>query len=398
MSKIKIQGDGGGMGTFTIISPNTDSSNTITLPDTSGTLVTSSQSIVPTSDSVYDLGSPTFKWKDLYLSGSTINIGGQTISASATGIVLPQLTIGSGSGSVNLSASATGKLEQTGTTSSGAAVPAVNIPTELNDLSDVDLSVEPTDNQTLKFAITKTGLLSTVTIPTQSSSATGNGVVSLVDEPAVLPVEAGTYISWSQNNWFPPGAAIWEAGDNYSLNAPPDQNRTIGIYRNLATTTNSVNGTGATVTVIVYDYAADFAEQGLTFTGNDPIRTIVVQSNEYLPDESEWVTPPSSADHKAHRRVNWENYSTGNTAGSGYVIGDIITVSGSLLGGGADIDLDVIGVLPYLVPGTYTRDNGLPYRYAPSVGRLAALNQNAHGGIVGTYNITVDNNEDYSIE
>jgi len=390
MSKIKIQGDGGGMGTFTIISPNTDSSNTITLPDTSGTLVTSSQSIVPTSDSVYDLGSPTFKWKDLYLSGNTINIGGQTISASATGIVLPQLTIGSGSGSVNLSASASGKLEQTGTSSTGALVPSANIPTELNDLSDVDLSVEPTDNQTLKFAITKTGLLSTVTIPTQSSSAsaTGNGVVSLVDNIGPRP-EYTSFTSWSQNNWFPPGAAIWETtGSNPGVYADPDQNRTIGIYRNLATTTNSVNGTGATVTVIVYDYAADIAALGQTFTGNDPIRTIVVRSNEYLPDESEWVSPPSNP--RAHDSANWQHYSTGNTAGSGYATGDTITVSGSLLGGGADIDLDVIGVLPYLVPGTYTKDNAEVLR-RNSEGILSSLNQNAHGGIVGTYNITVDN-------
>ena len=104
MSKIKIQGDGGGMGTFTIISPNTDSSNTITLPDVSGTLVTSSQSIVPTSDSVYDLGSPTFKWKDLYLSGNTINLGGISISASPNGIVLPELTIGTGTNTVKLGA------------------------------------------------------------------------------------------------------------------------------------------------------------------------------------------------------------------------------------------------------------------------------------------------------
>jgi len=134
MSKIKIQGDAGGMGTFTIISPNTDSNNTITLPDASGTLLTSSQDLVPSQNEVFNLGSPTKKWKDLYLSGSTINIGGISISASPSGIVLPELTIGTGTSAVKLAASDDGKLEQTGTSSTGAAVPTVNVPQVLNDL------------------------------------------------------------------------------------------------------------------------------------------------------------------------------------------------------------------------------------------------------------------------
>ena len=36
--------------------------------------------LVPLLDSVYDLGSPTKKWKDLHLSGNTIFLGGGTIS------------------------------------------------------------------------------------------------------------------------------------------------------------------------------------------------------------------------------------------------------------------------------------------------------------------------------
>jgi hypothetical protein len=40
---------------------------------------------VPLLDSTYDLGSSTKKWKDLYLSGNTINLGGARISAVAGG-------------------------------------------------------------------------------------------------------------------------------------------------------------------------------------------------------------------------------------------------------------------------------------------------------------------------
>ena len=41
-------------------------------------------SIVPSSNVVYDLGSATLRWRDLYLSGNSINLGGTTISRDAT--------------------------------------------------------------------------------------------------------------------------------------------------------------------------------------------------------------------------------------------------------------------------------------------------------------------------
>jgi len=197
MSKIKIQGDGGGMGTFTIISPNTDSNNTITLPDASGTLVTSSQDLIPTQDEVFNLGSPTKKWKDLYLSGSTINIGGISISASPSGIVLPELTIGTGTSAVKLAASDDGKLEQTGTSSTGVAVPTVNVPQVLGDLSDVDLTTPPTNNQILGFTKHDFGSISTVTINNNVASVGYHLTVdTFIDTISTLPDArpAGNYL------------------------------------------------------------------------------------------------------------------------------------------------------------------------------------------------------------
>ena len=197
MSKIKIQGDGGGMGTFTIISPNTDSNNTITLPDASGTLVTSSQDLVPSQNEVFDLGSPTKKWKDLYLSGSTINIGGISISASPSGIVLPELTIGTGTSAVKLAASDDGKLEQTGTSSTGEAVPTVNVPQVLNDLSDVDLTTPATNNQILGFTEHDFGSISTVTINNNVASVGYHLTVDNFNDPiSTLPDArpAGDYL------------------------------------------------------------------------------------------------------------------------------------------------------------------------------------------------------------
>lgn len=45
MSKVKIQGDAGGTGIFTVAAPATNTDRTITLPDLAGTILTSSSSI-----------------------------------------------------------------------------------------------------------------------------------------------------------------------------------------------------------------------------------------------------------------------------------------------------------------------------------------------------------------
>ena len=44
--------------------------------------------VSPLIDSSYDLGSPTKKWRDLYLSGSTIHLGGATISKNGSNVVV----------------------------------------------------------------------------------------------------------------------------------------------------------------------------------------------------------------------------------------------------------------------------------------------------------------------
>ena len=50
------------------------------------------QSILPSVTNTYDLGSPTKRWKDIYLSSNSINLDGATISSD-------------GSGSINIAAS-----------------------------------------------------------------------------------------------------------------------------------------------------------------------------------------------------------------------------------------------------------------------------------------------------
>jgi len=62
------------------------------------TLANISGNIVPSQNITYDLGTPTLRWRDLYLAGQTIDLGGATISKGEEGIAMPT---GSTIGGVN---------------------------------------------------------------------------------------------------------------------------------------------------------------------------------------------------------------------------------------------------------------------------------------------------------
>ena len=76
---------------------------TVTIDDNlniSGTTTVSGH-ILPDTDVTYDLGSSSFKFRDIYLSGTSINLGDATITASGSSIVLPSgSAISGGSGDV----------------------------------------------------------------------------------------------------------------------------------------------------------------------------------------------------------------------------------------------------------------------------------------------------------
>jgi hypothetical protein len=68
MSKVAITGNASGSGTFTLAAPNSNSDRTLTLPDVTGTIVTTGSS-------------PSFP--------TTIGVGGATPSTSGAGITFP---------------------------------------------------------------------------------------------------------------------------------------------------------------------------------------------------------------------------------------------------------------------------------------------------------------------
>ena len=75
--------------------------------------------------SVYDLGSSTHKWRDIHMSGDTLNIGTQTIKATSSGIQLPEISIGTGTNKVVLAVATDGSMATTSTDSSGNTSAAV---------------------------------------------------------------------------------------------------------------------------------------------------------------------------------------------------------------------------------------------------------------------------------
>lgn len=58
-------------------------------------------SLIPSNNEQFDLGSSSFRWRDLYLSGSSINLGSAVITASGNSIVLPAGSTIAGSAAVN---------------------------------------------------------------------------------------------------------------------------------------------------------------------------------------------------------------------------------------------------------------------------------------------------------
>ena len=81
-------GGGGGASSFSDLSGflgvNQISDNSIT-PEK----LNLNSSLIPVSNESFDLGSSNYRWRDLYLSGDSINLGSATITASGNAVVLP---------------------------------------------------------------------------------------------------------------------------------------------------------------------------------------------------------------------------------------------------------------------------------------------------------------------
>ena len=69
------------LGTIRVHDGSTSGGSELALADLTNATV--GGHLIPTADVTYDLGSSSFRFRDVYLSGSTINLGGATISQDA---------------------------------------------------------------------------------------------------------------------------------------------------------------------------------------------------------------------------------------------------------------------------------------------------------------------------
>lgn len=132
--------------------------------------------LVPNANVTYDLGTSSLRWKDLYLSGSTLYLGAQTIGANASSVNMSSLAVSS-----NITV---GNVSATGTTTAGNATVSGGISTgtltvsktigshvrpSISEVYDLGNSV----NRWKSLTITNTG----ITIGTQSITANASGII-----------------------------------------------------------------------------------------------------------------------------------------------------------------------------------------------------------------------------
>ena len=149
-------------------------------------------SLLPSANIIYDLGNTTNRWKDLYLSGTTIYIGTSTLATSGGNLIL---TNGDG-GQFVLS----GNANSTSFSSSGGA--------SVLTLKETSITFDVNGNANV-FKLTGTGANLTGTL-----SATGNAAVSgiLTDnyyyangqplDVGGTPAGSNTYVQFNNNSEF----------------------------------------------------------------------------------------------------------------------------------------------------------------------------------------------------
>jgi len=98
--------------------------------DTAGTermTITSAGHLIPSANVTYDLGSATNRFRDLYLSGTTIDLGGVTISSDGTTVTIPDLAVTTDIEAATVSASTSMTINSVTMTSDGTTVTIPNL-------------------------------------------------------------------------------------------------------------------------------------------------------------------------------------------------------------------------------------------------------------------------------
>jgi len=133
--------------------------------------------ILPNTNDTYDIGSSALKIRDIYMSGSTIHLGNQSISSDADGIKMPSIKIGTGGNEISLTASSDGKLVQTAKVGGVAQSPVTYT---IDGLDDTNITT-PVDGNVLSYDVGSSKWINSIPIDAYTKSEVDAAVSGIVD-------------------------------------------------------------------------------------------------------------------------------------------------------------------------------------------------------------------------
>ena len=133
--------------------------------------------ILPNTNDTYDIGSSALKVRDIYMSGSTIHLGDQSISADADGIKMPAIKIGTGGNEISLTASSDGKLVQTAKVGGVAQAPVTYT---IDGLDDTNITT-PVAGNVLSYDVGSSKWINSIPIDAYTKSEVDAAVSGIVD-------------------------------------------------------------------------------------------------------------------------------------------------------------------------------------------------------------------------
>jgi len=277
--------------TLTLIAANSvDSAEVIQLIDSAYVnlrvdapdLTAHAGNIVPSVDSAYDLGDSNYKWKDLWLSGQTIHLGGQTISNNGSSFIFSQelatgannMSVDSGNGFfVNTYANIA-----TGTRGGGYATQANSMKIEGNTVQfatvDGVVTAELVTNQNVyNFGFDSTDTSGTLAVPTITTA--GRATTAALGEfrgkgSISYNTDSNRFNLYDDQGWFSIKRNLIEASDiSTTVDSDYVQARAVEVdLRNYTVATVPTGSNGKLIFVndgasgapclAVYDSAAGF--------------------------------------------------------------------------------------------------------------------------------------------
>ena len=360
---------------------NTTGVFTYTPPDLSSYLTsvngTVTGSLIPDTDVTYDLGSATNKFRDLYLSGASINLGSAVITASGTAITLPANSTISGT-SISTFDGAFGSLTGTPTTLAGygitdaatsaqgaladsAVQPSDNISTLTNDsgfITDYTVTQADVTQHQAALSITESQIsdlqsyLTSETTTTLTSDSVNQrlqytdetGTVNNIDLSwAVDDTNLARLTSGSLDGGT--GIATFTRDDatSFTVDFSPlfdDTNLTRITSAGFNTSNGVLTLTRSDATTVTVDLDGRYLD---SFTETNDLTSAVTWAN--VPDAN--ITQSSVTQHQAALSITESQISD---LGSYIVLGDLSVTSNAASGNGTLTYSNTTGVFTYTPP------------------------------------------------